>query len=167
MVTPFLFFLRISVEVDLQDASGYILAEDIFSDIDMPPFEKSSMDGYAFKAADCQNNSTVLDVVGFIPAGVYPDFEIEKGQAAKIMTGAPLPEGADSVQMVEKTQPLGENRIEILEPVPLGRNVARKSEIIKADSMVLSTIWTLSAPSGSGAPVIILAACPFSISKSG
>ena len=92
-----------TAEVDLKDASGYILAEDIFSDIDMPPFEKSSMDGYAFKAADCQNNSTVLDVVGSIPAGVYPDFEIEKGQAAKIMTGAPLPEGADSVQMVEST----------------------------------------------------------------
>ncbi len=127
-----------AAEVDLKEASGYILAEDIFSDIDMPPFEKSSMDGYAFKAADCQNNSTVLDVVGSIPAGVYPDFEIEKGQAAKIMTGAPLPEGADSVQMVEKTQPLGENRIEILEPVPSGRNVARKSEVIKEDSKVLS-----------------------------
>ena len=53
-------------EVDIKNASGYILAEDIFSDIDMPPFEKSSMDGYAFKAADCQNKVTVLEVVGSI-----------------------------------------------------------------------------------------------------
>lgn len=125
-------------EVELKNASGYILAEDIFSDIDVPPFEKSSMDGYAFKAADCQNKLTILDVVGSIPAGVYPDFEVEHGQAAKIMTGAPLPQGADSVQMVEKTQAIGENKVRILEPVSLGKNVARKSEVIKADSKVLS-----------------------------
>ncbi len=132
-------------EVDLKNASGNILAEDIFSDIDMPPFGKSSMDGYAFKAADCRSNSTILDVVGSIPAGVYPDFKIEQGQAAKIMTGAPLPQGADSVQMVEKTQSIGEDKVKILEPVPLGKNVSRKSEVIKADSKVLSKGTFISA----------------------
>lgn len=124
-------------EINIRDASSHILAEDVFSDIDMPPFEKSSMDGFAFRAADCQNGATILNVVGTIRAGVYPEFKIKAGEAAKIMTGAPLPAGADSVQMVEKTETIGVNQVTILEPVELGKNVSVKGEIIKANSKVL------------------------------
>lgn len=124
-------------EVSILEALGQILAEDVYSDIDMPPFDKSSMDGYALKTADCLNVPAFLNVVGTIPAGTYPQFGIESGQAAKIMTGAPLPEGADSVQMVEKTEDVGD-QVKILESVSFGKNVARKGEIIKASACALS-----------------------------
>ncbi len=126
------------VVVSLLEASGCVLAEDVYSDIDMPPFDKSAMDGYAVRYEDTKTCPSVLDVVGFIPAGVYPDFAIESGQSAKIMTGAPLPEGADSVQMVEKTEPLGEGKVKILESVAPGLHVSKKGEIIQAGTKVIS-----------------------------
>ena len=125
-------------EVTLLKACDHILAEDINSDIDMPPFEKSSMDGYALRAADCENTPVALDMIGTIPAGSFPDFTVEAGQAAKIMTGAPLPKGADSVQMVEKTEPDGNNRVKILESVSFGKHVANRGEVMKSKAKVLS-----------------------------
>ncbi|MFQ6113598.1 MAG: molybdopterin molybdotransferase MoeA [bacterium] len=124
--------------VPLEEASGHVLAEDVYSDIDMPPFDKSAMDGYAVKYEDAKNCPSVFDVVGFIPAGVYPDFTIEPGQSAKIMTGAPLPKGADSVQMVEKTEPLDNGKVKILESVSPGLHVSKKGEIIQAETEVIS-----------------------------
>ncbi|RMD99975.1 MAG: molybdopterin molybdenumtransferase MoeA, partial [Calditrichaeota bacterium] len=82
------------VRMDFQECLGKVLAEDIVSDIDMPPFHRSAMDGYALAAEDAQIAPARLRVVGFIPAGSYPKFEIKPGEAAKIMTGAPLPRGA-------------------------------------------------------------------------
>jgi len=125
-------------DVPLRDAAGRVLAQDVASDVDVPPFHKSSMDGYAFRAEDCQAPGTELHVVGVIPAGTYPDFRIGKGEAARIMTGAPLPDGADSVQMVEKTEALSVDSVRILETVPLGKNVARKSEIMATGDTVLA-----------------------------
>lgn len=124
-------------EVLLTEARNCVLAEDVYSDIDMPPFNKSAMDGYAVKASDCQETSVVLDVIGTIPAGVNPQFTVQHAQAAKIMTGAPLPQGADSVQMVEKTEAVDSGKVKILESVQLGQNVARKSEIIAKDSRIM------------------------------
>jgi molybdopterin molybdotransferase len=124
-------------EVSLLEACGHILAEDVYSDIDMPPFDKSSMDGYAVVEADTKNGPTVLEVLGFIPAGVYPDFAIKSGQAAKIMTGAPMPGGADSVQMVEKTETFGNGKVKILESVTLGQHVARRGEVFEAGKMLI------------------------------
>lgn len=123
--------------VSLEEASGHVLAEDVYSDIDMPPFDKSAMDGYAVKYQDTKNCPSVLDVVGVIPAGVYPDFAIQSGQSAKIMTGAPLPEGADSVQMVEKTEPLDNGKVKILESASFGLHVSKKGEIIEAGTKVI------------------------------
>lgn len=125
-------------EVSLYEAAGRILAEDIFSDIDMPPFEKSMMDGYALRAEDCSDGSTILDVVATIPAGVYPDFKIEPGQAAKIMTGAPLPKGANSVQMIEKTEPMGSDKVKILEAVLPEKHVSNTGEVMEKGSKVIS-----------------------------
>lgn len=122
--------------VSLDDVGGYVLAEDIYSDIDMPPFDKSAMDGYAVRANDVEEVPATLDIVGFIPAGIYPDFEIGPGQAAQIMTGAPMPTGSDSVQMVEKTEKLGKEKVRILEAVTMGKHVAKRSEVMTASSMI-------------------------------
>jgi molybdopterin molybdotransferase len=124
--------------VSIFEAGGYVLAEDIRSDIDMPPFDKSTMDGYALKAGDVAQAPTVLEVVGAIPAGAFPEFEIRSGQAAKIMTGAPLPKGADAVQIVEKTAAAENGRVTILEPVAPGKNISPQSEIIAVGEKVLS-----------------------------
>ena len=123
--------------VSILEATGNVAAEDVLSDIDMPPFDKSSMDGYALRADDVRNCPAVLDVVGFIAAGDYPDLTVKSGQAVKIMTGAPLPNGADSVQMVEKTESLATNKVTILESVIPGKHIARRSEVMAADAKVL------------------------------
>ena len=86
--------------VDLDRALGRILAEDVASDIDMPPFNKSAMDGYACRRADLANELTIVEM---IPAGRAPTKPIGQDQCAKIMTGAVVPEGADCVIMVEHT----------------------------------------------------------------
>ncbi len=86
---------------------GRILAEDIFAPYDLPPFPNSAMDGFAVRAADVANASqqkpAKLRVIADIPAGRTPDTVIQPGEAARIMTGAPLPEGADCVIPVEDT----------------------------------------------------------------
>lgn len=85
-----------------------VLAEDIISDVDMPPFNKALMDGYACRSADLQNE---LDVIEVIPAGHWPEKSIRKNQCSKIMTGAPLPSGADTVIMIEQVREVNENKI--------------------------------------------------------
>lgn len=84
--------------VELYQALGRVLAEDVYSDMDMPPFNKSAVDGYACKRSDLAMNLQVLEV---IPAGVIPRFEIGEGECSKLMTGGMLPTGADVVIMVE------------------------------------------------------------------
>jgi len=87
--------------IDLKDSLGRILAEDVYSDIDMPPFDKSAMDGYACRREDLTNPLEVLETVA---AGQKPEKNIERNQCSKIMTGAPVPQGADCVIMVEHTR---------------------------------------------------------------
>lgn len=125
-------------EVTILEACGCILAEEVFSDIDMPPFDKSSMDGYAVRSRDLTYVPAELQQVGFIAAGVSPDFSVQPGQAAKIMTGAPMPKGADSVQMVEKTESVGVEAVRILESVANRQNVALKGEIFRNNERVLA-----------------------------
>lgn len=88
-------------QVDIKDSLHRVLAEDIVSDVDMPPFNKSAMDGYACKADDLKKP---LDVIETIPAGRAPNKHISEGQCAAIMTGAPVPEGADCVIKIEDTK---------------------------------------------------------------
>ena len=124
--------------VSILEAAGRILSEDVYSDIAMPPFDKSSVDGYALRASDLKTTPAIFEVVGFIPAGSDPELVIQSGQAAKIMTGAPLPRGADCVQMVEKTEALASGKVKILEAVAFGKNISKKSEIIQVDARVIS-----------------------------
>src|SRR5258707_1207384 len=80
---------------------GMILAEPVAADLDMPPFTKSLMDGYAIRAADLSNGPRTLEVIEEITAGRTPQREVGELQAARIMTGAPLPQGADCVERLE------------------------------------------------------------------
>src|SRR5580765_6734619 len=85
-------------------ALGLVLAEDVLSDLDMPPFAKAMMDGYAVRAEDLVAGAGQLTVIEEITAGNIPSRVVGQGQAARIMTGAPLPEGVDCVVMIERSQ---------------------------------------------------------------
>jgi molybdopterin molybdotransferase len=124
-------------EVTLEQALGRVLAEDVASDQDLPPFDRAAMDGFALRAADVATAPAALDVVGEVRAGEWPDLVIGPGQAARIMTGAPLPQGADAVQQVERTQPLDEFRVTILAAVAAGANVAPRGSEVRAGETVL------------------------------
>ena len=91
-------------EVPLDDALGRVLARDVIADRDLPPFDRAAMDGYALRAADALEAPTALEIVGEVRAGEWPALAVGPGQALRIMTGAPVPEGATAVQQVEKTR---------------------------------------------------------------
>ena len=94
--------------VALLEARGRMLAQDIVADCDLPPFDRSQMDGYAVRAGDVQALPARLKIVGESAAGRGWHHEMKAGEAVRIMTGAPVPAGADSVQQVELTRELGE-----------------------------------------------------------
>ena len=125
-------------DVGLGEALGRVLAEDVASDVDLPPFDRVAMDGYALRAADVATAPVALDVIGEVRAGQWPDLTVGPGQAARIMTGAALPPGADAVQQVEKTQPLDEFRVTVLAAVASGANVAPCGSEVRAGDIVLA-----------------------------
>ena len=135
--------------IPLGSAAGRVLAEEVLSDADQPPFPKAMMDGYARRSRDLDRLPVVLSVVEEIAAGQVPERTLAAGEAALIMTGAPVPEGADAVQMVEKTEPAGEGSVRILEAVGPGANIAPRGRDLKAGSLVLSPGHRLS-PAGIG-----------------
>ena len=92
-----------SERLDLMDAHGAALAEDVAADHDVPPFRNSAMDGYAVRGADVATAPARLAVVGEIAAGAVPTRDVRPGEAMRIMTGAPMPDGADTVVRVEDT----------------------------------------------------------------
>lgn len=98
-------------KVELSQSIGRVLAHDVVSDINMPPFRKTAVDGYACRMSDIGGS---LEIIEVIPAGVTPIKTIGKGQCSKIMTGAPIPSGADCVLMIEDTRIIGDNRIELI-----------------------------------------------------
>jgi len=130
---------RLPIETkSLLESAGRVLAKDVISDVDMPPFPRSTMDGFAVRSDDIRNAPVRLQVVGTIPAGSYPNFSLQPRQAAKIMTGAPLPSGADAVQMVEKTRALDEGTaVVILESAAFGHNVSPFGSEARQDEVML------------------------------
>lgn len=110
------------VSVPTADALGCVIAEQIVSDQLIPPFANTAMDGFALQAADVANAPCVLDIVGTVAAGPAPDLRIEPGQAARIMTGAVIPAGADAIVMVELTSVDGD-RVTVREAVPVGNHI--------------------------------------------
>ncbi len=124
--------------ISLDGALGRFLAQDIVADSDLPPFNRSQMDGYAVQAADTRLVPARLKVVGESAAGRGWHHEMGPGEAVRIMTGAPVPKGADSVQQVEFTQELDEGAaVEILQQVETGRSIVTRGSEIKAGEKVL------------------------------
>jgi molybdopterin molybdotransferase len=125
----------------LAEALGCVLAEDVSSDIDSPPHDKSVVDGYAIRSADLASGQAELVVVDELTAGMVPRRAVAPGQAVRIMTGAPIPEGADAVVMVEKTQGgsgLG-SRVSIRSgPVRPGQNIMRRAASLAKGQQVLA-----------------------------
>lgn len=130
-------FLLPVEEVTLVDTLGRVLAEDVSSDVDFPPFDRSAMDGFALRAEDARAAPAVLQVVGQVRAGQWPQRPVRAGEAVEIMTGAPLPPGADAVQQVEKTRRLDPGRVEVLAAVEPGQNVAPRGSEVRAGDRVL------------------------------
>ena len=127
-----------SQEVSLPEAANRILAEDIIADTDLPPFDRAQMDGYAVRAADVANTPAQLKIVGESAAGAGWHRQMNAGEAVRIMTGAPVPSGADAVQQVELTRESnGAGTVEILESVEAGRSIVKQAAEIKSGELVL------------------------------
>ncbi|MBI3449519.1 MAG: molybdopterin molybdotransferase MoeA [Acidobacteria bacterium] len=142
-----------SEEIALEDSPGRCLADAMVSSLDAPPFDRTAMDGYALRAADAAAPPAELEVVETIAAGRDPRATIGPGQAAKIMTGAAIPRGADAIVMVERTEPLdGGRRVRILDRAEPGQHIRRRGEDLAGGSLLL--------PAGAfvGAPEIALLA---------
>ena len=127
--------------VDLLHASGRILAEPITADRDIPPFPRSTRDGYAVRSADLTTLPARLTVAGEIKAGPMPSqvpLALNPGQAFSIMTGAPVPRGADAVVMVEYTSLSSQNNsVEITKAVDPGENIVAQAAEAKGGSLLL------------------------------
>ena len=128
------------LDLQILDAQGCVLAEDVAAPWDLPPFDNSSMDGYAVYAADVAGATPqeprVLSVVGDIPAGSPELDRIPPGQAARIMTGAPMPAGADAVVPVEWTDG-GIAQVAIDRPAQEGQYIRRQADDVHVGTTVL------------------------------
>jgi len=128
-------------KVDILGSLGRVIGEDILAPRDIPPLDNSAMDGYAVRAADIRGASRKcpisLEVIEDLPAGVLPQRSVAQGEAVRIMTGAPIPGGADAVVMVEDTEKAGQ-RVSVLQGVSAGENIRRAGEDIRAGDRVIA-----------------------------
>jgi len=123
--------------VPLAEAYGRVIAADVNADQNIPAFEKSVMDGYAVRSIDTLKVPCSLKVIGEIPAGKVQNFVVGQQEAASIMTGGALPEGADAVVMVEKTKLLANSEVILHASVQTGENVAAQgSEVTKGEVVI-------------------------------
>ncbi|WP_025322519.1 molybdopterin molybdotransferase MoeA [Deferrisoma camini] len=122
-------------KVSILEAHGRVLAEEVTAPRDLPPHDNSAMDGYAVRHADLRPG-VVLRVVEAIPAGADPSRGLEPGQAAKIMTGAPIPAGADTVVQVEDTRE-ADGGVEIVSVPAAGANIRPQGEDVRQGTLVL------------------------------
>lgn len=117
--------------IHTMDALGRVCAESIYAVMDQPPFPRSPLDGYAVRSQDTagasEENPVKLNVVEHICAGMFPKLKIGPGEAARIMTGAPIPEGADGVIMQEQTDE-GSRLVEIYQSAAAYKNYCKKGE---------------------------------------
>ncbi|MBO3751489.1 molybdopterin molybdotransferase MoeA [Streptosporangiaceae bacterium NEAU-GS5] len=133
------------LEAELERAHGALLAEDVTAPVALPPFDNSAMDGYAVRAEDVANAPVTLPVTDDVAAGDQERRTVEPGFVARIMTGAPLPAGADAVVPVELTDG-GIERVVIHRSVPAGNAIRRTGEDVGVGDVVLSAGTALGAP---------------------
>jgi len=121
--------------VSLWEATGRVLASDVIAEESVPPFQNSAMDGYAVLGADVSEPGAVLDVIGDLAAGFVSGSRVGSGQALKIMTGAPMPEGADTVVRIEDTDG-GAEQVTVVPSVGVGTSVRAAGGDVAAGSLV-------------------------------
>ena len=134
------------VEVSLEDAVGSILAEDVIAPENLPGFANAAMDGFAVVASDLERPSVELDIVDDVAAGSTPSETVSTGMASRIMTGAPIPAGADAVVPVEATEMISDRRVRILEPATAGDHVRPVGGSVRVGSLVFETGLRLRPP---------------------
>lgn len=130
--TPKLAAERVAIEVSI----GRVLAEDIVADTDMPPFDRSQMDGYAVKAADTRDVPITLTLVGESAAGRGWRGKLKRGEAVRIMTGAAVPDGSDAVQKLEVAREEGDT-VTLVESTEIGKFIVPKGKEVKKGKTVL------------------------------
>jgi len=128
-------------KVSLLDGLGRVMAEDMIAPSDLPPYDNSGMDGYAVRSEDVRNaseaNPVRLEVIEDLRAGFFSEKTVQKGQAIRIMTGAPIPRGADSVVPVEDTKK-GDGSVLVLKASLSGGYIRRAGENVKRGDLVIS-----------------------------
>ncbi|MBI1248779.1 molybdopterin molybdenumtransferase MoeA [bacterium] len=132
-------FLVPTAQCSPLEALGLVLAEDLVSPVESPAFDKAMMDGFALRSGDTLRGSANLEIVTEITAGTTSEETILSGMAARIMTGAPMPPGADSVVMVEHTQIDSENvdRVQVLRVVETGSHVLKRGGLLTTGQVVI------------------------------
>jgi molybdopterin molybdotransferase len=134
---------RLGVQrVPLDDSLGFALAEEIRSRVDHPPWDNSAMDGFAVRAEDLgalpTEGSVRLPISEEVPAGAFPEGSLRPGTAVKVMTGAPVPDGATGVVRVEHTDGGADGAVEIREASDANRNIRRRGEDVRVGTPVMS-----------------------------
>jgi molybdopterin molybdotransferase len=141
-----------SESVPIDRAPGRTLARDVRARAPIPPFAKATMDGYAVRASDTRPAAgaafTELEVIGDLPAGRVGRITVGPGEAVRIMTGAPLPKGADAVVMVEDTERAGDS-VKVMSAAEPGENTGRAGEDVEKGELVLGK-GTLIGPAETG-----------------
>lgn len=125
--------------VGLETVCGRILAQDIFADMDLPPFDRSQMDGYALRASDTKNTPVRLKIVGESAAGKSWSGEVKPGEAVRIMTGGAVPAGASAVQKLEEAREgAGGEFVEIMEATNKGQNIVLRGAETEKGALIFS-----------------------------
>jgi len=127
------------IEISIENATGKVLAKDAISEVDVPPFNRASMDGYAVLASDTysarEDRPVNLRLVGSIPAGINTKIIVGEGEAAEISTGAVMPAGANAVVMVEYTRI--DSKLQVFRPVSINENVMHAGADIMIGERIL------------------------------
>jgi len=128
-------------QIPLTEAVDRVLAEEMVSDVDLPDFYRATMDGYAVRAASTfgasEGNPAYLTVRGLVEMGRAPDFSVGPGEAARISTGGMLPDGSDSVVMIEHAEAIDETAIEVYRSVAPGQHAIEPGEDFKKKAVVI------------------------------
>ncbi len=132
-------------EVARTEALGLVLAAAIDASEVVPPFDNTAVDGYAVRSQDVAAVPVELRVVGEIAAGAAPDRPVGAGEAVRIMTGAPMPAGADAVVMVEDSERVGDDGVRLLRSVPAGASIRRAGDDVRAGDRLFDVGTTVTA----------------------
>ena len=126
-----------AVTAAIADAADLVTTQELAAAGPIPPFDNTAMDGFAIRAEDLADAPVTLEMVGTIAAGAVPDVEVGPGQAVRIMTGAPMPPGADAVVMVELTNMASDEKsVDVAESVPVGNHIRPTGDDVQTGQIV-------------------------------